>query len=333
MIDTIYPQPYQRPRRLRSTAVLREMVRETRLSPSSLILPLFIEEGKGIYRDIPSLPGHSYYSPDTLHMAAEDCEKHGIGTVLLFGLPKEKDPEGRGAYDPEGVVQMGIRALKEAAPSLQIITDVCMCEYTSHGHCGILNGDTVDNDKTLPYIAKIALSHAMAGADIVAPSDMMDGRIAAIRGVLDEEGFSSTPILSYSAKYASGFYGPFRDVAASAPAFGDRRGYQMDFHNSREALREAKLDEEEGADMLMVKPALAYLDIISKLREKTKLPLAAYSVSGEYAMLKAAAGAGLLDEYRVMCESAVSIYRAGADILISYYARELARAMRKGDIG
>lgn len=257
----------------------------------------------------------------------------GVSRVLLFGIPSHKDSCGSAAWDPNGVVQQGIRAIKQAYPDCYVITDVCMCEYTDHGHCGILHGQEVDNDKTLEVLAKTALSHVQAGADMVAPSDMMDGRVAAIRSILDRNGYSSIPILSYSAKYASAFYGPFREAAGSAPAFGDRRGYQMDPHNRREALKECALDAEEGADLLMVKPALSYLDVIRDVADNFDLPLAAYSVSGEYAMIKAAGAAGLIDEYRVMCESALSIYRAGADILITYFAKELAQAMEKGDLG
>lgn len=253
--------------------------------------------------------------------------------MILFGIPQEKDEVGSGAYAPDGVVQQGIRAIREAyEDSVYIITDVCMCEYTSHGHCGILNGQYVDNDKTLKYISKTALSHAQAGADMVAPSDMMDGRVGAIREALDENGFENTAIMSYAVKYASAFYGPFRDAAGSAPSFGDRKSYQMDYHNVREAVKEARLDEAEGADIIMVKPALSYLDVIAKVHENTVLPTAAYSVSGEYAMIKAAAEAGLVDEYGIVCESALSIFRAGADILISYYAKEICEAIRKGDI-
>ena len=252
---------------------------------------------------------------------------------MLFGIPAEKDACGSSAWDDQGVVQQAIRAIKARFPDFYVITDVCMCEYTDHGHCGILCGHEVDNDKTLEVLSRTALSHVRAGADMVAPSDMMDGRVAAIRAILDENSFESTPILAYSAKYASAFYGPFRTAAGSAPAFGDRKGYQMDPHNRREALLECALDAEEGADLLMVKPALSYLDVIRECRDRFDLPLCAYSVSGEYAMIKAAAAAGAIDEYRVMCESALSIYRAGADMLITYYAKELADAMNKGDIG
>ena len=253
---------------------------------------------------------------------------------LLFGLPCHKDACGSEAYNDQGIVQQGLRAIRQAfGQQVYLVTDVCMCEYTSHGHCGILDGQTVDNDKTLEYLARIAVSHAQAGADMVAPSDMMDGRVLAIRQALDANGLQNTPILSYAVKYASSFYGPFRDAAGSAPSFGDRKTYQMDCHNWKEALKEAATDEQEGADLLMVKPALAYLDVIREVSRHTNLPLAAYSVSGEYAMIKAAAAQGLIDEYGVMCESAVSVFRAGADILITYYAKELAQAMRKGDIG
>jgi len=322
-----------RPRRLRSSDTLRKTVRETRLSSDSLILPLFIKEGTGIKEEINSMPNQFRYSPDMLGQAIEEALQRDVKSVLLFGLPCEKDEIGSEAYNENGVLQKGIREIKKKYPEMQVITDVCMCEYTSHGHCGILNGEQVDNDKTLPYLANIALSHVRAGADMVAPSDMMDGRIGAIREALDRNGFTETPIMSYAVKYASAFYGPFRDAAGSAPAFGNRKSYQMDYHNSREAVKEALLDVSEGADILMVKPALSYLDIIKAVKEQTQLPLAAYSVSGEYAMIKAAAAQGLIDEYNVMCESAVSIYRAGADILISYYAKEIAAAIRRGDIG
>lgn len=322
-----------RPRRLRTGDSLRRMVRETRVSPDSLIYPLFLVEGENIVEPIPSLDGQYRYSPDRVCEEIEICLAAGVSRVLLFGIPAHKDSCGSSAWDENGVVQQGIRAIKAKYPQCYIITDVCMCEYTSHGHCGILDGCQVDNDKTLEVLAKTALSHVKAGADMVAPSDMMDGRVAAIRRILDENGFLSTPIMSYSAKYASAFYGPFRDAAGSVPAFGDRKGYQMDPHNRKEALKECALDVEEGADILMVKPALSYLDIIRECSDAFRLPMAAYSVSGEYAMIKAAGKAGLIDEYRVMCESALSIYRAGADILITYFAKELAEAMRKGDLG
>ena len=322
-----------RPRRLRSSDTLRRMVRETRVSPDSLIYPLFLIEGENIREPIPSLDGQWRYSPDRVCEEIEECMAAGVKRVLLFGILAHKDACGSSAWDPNGIVQQGIRAIKEKFPACYVITDVCMCEYTDHGHCGILHDHEVDNDETLRVLAKTALSHAQAGADMVAPSDMMDGRIAAIRRELDDNGFKNVPIMSYSAKYASAFYGPFRDAAGSAPAFGDRRGYQMDPHNRREALKECALDVEEGADILMVKPALSYLDIIRECSDAFDLPMAAYSVSGEYAMIKSAGKAGLIDEHRVMCESALSIFRAGADILITYYAKELAQAMKRGELG
>ena len=322
-----------RPRRLRTSDTLRRMVRETRVSPDSLIYPLFLVEGENIKEPIPSLEGQWRYSPDRVWEEIEECLNAGVSRVLLFGIPAHKDACGSSAWDPNGVVQQGIRAIKEKFPQCYVITDVCMCEYTDHGHCGILHDHEVDNDKTLEVLAKTALSHVQAGADMVAPSDMMDGRIGAIREVLDDNGFTNVPIMSYSAKYASAFYGPFRDAAGSAPAFGDRRGYQMDPHNRREALKECALDVEEGADVLMVKPALSYLDVIRECSDAFDLPMAAYSVSGEYAMIKAAGKAGLIDEHRVMCESALSIFRAGANILITYFAKELAQAMKQGELG
>lgn len=322
-----------RPRRLRGSDTLRRMVRETRVSPDSLIYPLFLIEGENIKEPIPSLEGQWRYSPDRVCEEIEECMTAGVKRVLLFGIPAHKDACGSSAWDPNGVVQQGIRAIKAKFPDCYVITDVCMCEYTDHGHCGILHDHEVDNDETLRVLAKTALSHAQAGADMVAPSDMMDGRIAAIRQALDDNGYKNVPIMSYSAKYASAFYGPFRDAAGSAPAFGDRRGYQMDPHNRREAMKECALDVEEGADILMVKPALSYLDIIRECSDAFDLPMVAYSVSGEYAMIKAAGKAGLIDEHRVMCESALSIFRAGADILITYYAKELAQAMKRGELG
>ena len=322
-----------RMRRLRSGDTVRRMVRETRVSPDSLVYPVFIAEGEHIFREIPSLPNQFHYSPDELERLTERVQTHGVSRVLLFGLPAQKDECGSSAWDENGIVQQGIRRLRELMPELYIITDVCMCEYTSHGHCGILCGHEVDNDRTLECLSDIALSHARAGADMVAPSDMMDGRVAAIREKLDQNGFCNIPIMAYSAKFASSFYGPFREAAGSAPAFGDRRAYQMDWHNAREAMRECALDVQEGADIIMVKPALAYLDLIHEARTRFDLPLAAYAVSGEYAMVKAAAAAGLIDEHGVMCESAVAVFRAGADILITYYACELADAMRRGEIG
>lgn len=322
-----------RPRRLRSSDSLRHMVRETRMSPDSLIYPIFVDETLSGRRPIPSLEGQYHYGLDCVCDAVRECLEAGVGRCILFGLPARKDALGSSAWDGQGVVQQAIRAIKAAYPDFYVITDVCMCEYTDHGHCGALCGHEVDNDKTLKLLAKTALSHAQAGADMVAPSDMMDGRVAAIRAALDENGFQNVPILSYSAKYASAFYGPFRAAAGSAPSFGDRKSYQMDPHNRKEALKECALDVEEGADLLMVKPALAYLDVIRECADAFELPLCAYSVSGEYAMIKAAAAAGLIDEYRVMCESAVSVFRAGANLLITYYAKELAQAMKKGDIG
>ena len=323
-----------RPRRLRSSDTLRRMVRETRVSPESLIYPLFIVEGENLVEPIPSLDGQWRYSPDRVCEAVEACRKAGVNKVLLFGIPAHKDACGSEAWNPDGVVQQGIRAIKAKYPDCYVITDVCMCEYTSHGHCGVLDAcTTVNNDKTLELLCKVSLSHVRAGADMVAPSDMMDGRVLAIRHALDSEGFTHIPIMAYSAKYASAFYGPFRDAAGSAPSFGDRRSYQMDWHNGREAMRECALDVQEGADILMIKPAMSYLDLVYQCKQQFDLPVAAYAVSGEYAMIKAAAKAGLIDEYGVMCESAVSIYRAGADILIAYYAPELAAAIRKGDIG
>jgi porphobilinogen synthase len=322
-----------RPRRLRSCDSVRRMVRETRLSADSLIYPLFVKEGSNIKEEIPSLPGQWRYSPDRVQEAIAECIEVGVRQVMLFGLPAHKDCCGSEAWNPNGVVQQAIRAIKAVYPDFYIITDVCMCEYTDHGHCGILNGHEVDNDKTLEVLAKTALSHVAAGADMVAPSDMMDGRVAAIRAILDENGYSNIPIMAYSAKYASAFYGPFREAAGSAPAFGDRKGYQMDPHNAKEAQKECALDESEGADILMVKPAMSYLDVIYRCSQNTNLPMAAYSVSGEYAMIKAAAAAGLIDEERIMCETAVSVFRAGADLLITYYAKELAQAIQQGVIG
>ncbi len=322
-----------RPRRLRRNPAIRGLVRETRVSKSSLIYPLFVEEGTGIAAPIPSLDGQFRYSPDTLPRALEQVCEAGVPAVMLFGIPAQKDPEGTSAWAENGVVQQALREARARFPELYLITDVCLCEYTSHGHCGLLRGQEVDNDRTLEVLARTALSHVQAGADMVAPSDMMDGRVLAIRETLDRSGFSETPILSYAVKYASAFYGPFRDAAGSAPGFGDRKGYQMDYHNSREAVREALLDVEQGADILMVKPALAYLDVLAEVARATGMPMAAYSVSGEYAMIKAAAKAGLIDEASAACESAVSIFRAGADILISYYAKELAGWIDEGRIG
>ncbi len=322
-----------RPRRLRRTDAIRRLCRETRLSPDALIYPIFVDETLSGVRPIPSLLGQNHYGLDSVCRAAEACLGQGVTHAILFGLPAAKDELGSSAWAEDGVIQRALRTLKERFPELYLITDVCMCEYTSHGHCGVLRDREVDNDRTLNYLARIAVSHAAAGADMVAPSDMMDGHVAALRAALDQAGLQSTAIMAYSAKYASAFYGPFRDAAGSAPAFGDRRGYQMDPHNAREALRECALDAAEGADILMVKPALSYLDVIRTCADRFEAPLCAYSVSGEYAMIKSAAAAGLLDEYRAMCETALSVFRAGADMLITYFAKELAEAIRRGDIG
>ncbi len=322
-----------RPRRLRNGDVIRRMCRETRLSPDSLVYPIFVEETLSGKQPIESLPGQYRYGLDTVEEGIAQCVDAGVSSCILFGIPAHKDALGSSAWDPKGVIQQAIGKIKARYPDFYVITDVCMCEYTDHGHCGALCGHEVDNDQTLELLAKTALSHAVAGADMVAPSDMMDGRVAAIRHTLDEAGYQNIPIMAYSAKYASAFYGPFRSAAGSAPSFGDRKGYQMDPHNRKEALKECALDVEEGADIIMVKPALSYLDIIRECSDAFEVPMAAYSVSGEYAMIKAAAQAGLVDEYRIMCESALSVFRAGANILITYYAKELAAAIQKGDIG
>lgn len=322
-----------RPRRLRSGDTVRRLCRETRVSPDSLIYPIFVDETLKGVRPIEALPGQNHYGLDSVCQAVEECMEAGVKSCILFGLPAHKDARGSSAWAEHGVVQEAIRAIKAKHPDFYVITDVCMCEYTDHGHCGILCGHEVDNDKTLEVLAMTALSHVKAGADMVAPSDMMDGRVAAIRAILDENGCTNVPIMAYSAKYASAFYGPFRAAAGSAPSFGDRKGYQMDPHNRKEALKECALDMEEGADILMVKPALSYLDIIRECSDAFEAPMCAYSVSGEYAMIKAAAAAGLVDEHRIMCESALSVFRAGANMLITYYAKELAQAMKKGDIG
>lgn len=323
----------QRPRRLRGSETLRKMVRETRMDKSSLIYPLFVKEGAGIEEEIPSMPGQYRYSIDRLPYELERLTEAGVGSVMLFGIPDYKDEVGSGAYDPDGIVQRALRSAKKEFPNLYYITDVCMCEYTSHGHCGVLCGHEVENDKTLTLLAKTALSHVEAGADMVAPSDMMDGRVRAIRECLDGNGHKEMPIMSYAVKYASAFYGPFRDAAGSAPSFGDRKSYQMDFHNKREGMKEALADIEEGADIIMVKPALAYHDLISEISKVTNVPMAAYSVSGEYAMVKAAAQMGWIDEEKIICEMAVGAYRAGAQIYISYFAKELAKFMDEGRIG
>lgn len=322
-----------RPRRLRNGAVLRKMVRETRMDKSSLIYPMFVREGSGIREEISTMPGQFRYSVDQMPYKLEELTKAGVDKVMFFGIPDHKDACGSGAYAQDGIVQKAFCKAKEEFPHLYVIGDVCMCEYTSHGHCGILQGEYVDNDRTLEYLAKIALSQVQAGADMVAPSDMMDGRIGAIRRILDDNGYVETPIMSYAVKYASAFYGPFRDAAGSAPSFGDRKAYQMDYHNSREAVKEALLDVEEGADIIMVKPALSYLDVITRVRELVDLPVAAYGVSGEYAMIKAAASLGYVDEDAMICETAASVYRAGADIFLTYYAEKIARFMDEGRIG
>ena len=311
-------------RRLRRTKALRDLVRETELSPRHLVQPLFVVPGEGVREPVDSMPGIERFSISELVAEASELRAMGIEAVILFGIPAAKDETGSGAYDEEGVVQLAVRALKETHPELTVITDVCLCEYTSHGHCGFVRDGEVDNEITIELLAQTAISHAEAGADAVAPSDMMDGRIGAIRHQLDEEGHRNTPIIAYSAKYASAFYGPFREAAESAPEFGDRRGYQMDPANVREALREARLDVEEGADMVMVKPALPYLDVIRAVREDLDLPLAAYQVSGEYSMLKAAAGNGWLDERVAALEALTAIRRAGADVIFTYYAKEAA---------
>jgi porphobilinogen synthase len=317
--------PDERPRRLRKSERLRAMVRETTLTPASLIYPLFVTPGNGIRREIPSLPDCYHLSVDQVAREAEVVEKLGIGGVILFGLPSAKDPVGSEGYADDGVVQQGIRAIRSVCKELLVITDVCLCEYTSHGHCGVVEQGEVQNDPTLELLSRMAVSHAKAGAHVVAPSDMMDGRVGAIRGALDAAGFAGLPILSYAAKYASAFYGPFREAADSAPQFGDRRGYQMDPGNVREALREVRLDVEEGADILMVKPALPYLDVIRAVKESVDRPVAAYNVSGEYAMVKAAAAKGWIDEERMMREILTSIRRAGADVILTYHAKDFAR--------
>jgi porphobilinogen synthase len=311
-------------RRLRRTEALRALVRETNLAPADLIQPLFVVAGEDVREEIDSMPGIERFSISELVAEATEIATAGVGTVLLFGIPAAKDESGSGAYDDEGVVQMAVRALKEAHPELTVITDVCLCEYTSHGHCGFVRDGEVDNDITVELLAKTAVSHAEAGADAVAPSDMMDGRVGAIRHQLDEEGHSGVPIVAYSAKYASAFYGPFRDAADSTPEFGDRRGYQMDPANAAEAVREAELDLEEGADMVMVKPATAYLDVVRQVKDATAAPLLAYHVSGEYSMLKAAAEQGWIDERAAVLETLTSIRRAGADAIVTYYAKEAA---------
>ncbi len=318
-----------RPRRLRGSEVLRRMVRETTLTPDDFILPLFVTFGKNVKKPIKSMPGHFQLSVDNIKKEAREVAKLGIPAVILFGIPEHKDEVGSSAFDAKGPVQAAIKAIKDAAPGLLVITDVCMCEYTSHGHCGIIKGGDVDNDSTLGLLAREALSHAQAGADIVAPSDMMDGRVGAIRDMLDDNGYERLPIMSYAAKYASAFYGPFRDAAGSTPAFGDRRTYQMDPANADEAMREVALDLEEGADIVMVKPALPYLDIIRRVKEQFGFPTAAYNVSGEFSMIKAAAEKGWIDGDRAMMESLTCIKRAGADMILTYFAKEAAVLLNK----
>lgn len=319
------PFPQLRLRRLRRTEPLRKMVRETRVNIDDLIYPLFVVPGQRVKEEIESMPGNFHLSVDQLSQEAEEILRLGIPAIILFGLPETKDELGSAAYASNGIIQKAVREIKRAVPDLIVITDVCLCQYTSHGHCGVIDDDYVNNDKTLELIARTALSHAEAGADIVAPSDMMDGRVAAIRAALDDSGFHNTVIMAYAAKYASAFYGPFRDAAESAPQFGDRRSYQMDPANVREALREVELDIAEGADIVMVKPALAYLDVIRKVRDAFNHPLAAYSVSGEFSMIKAAARNGWLDEKQTALEVITAIKRAGADMIVTYYAKEAAR--------
>ncbi len=322
-----------RPRRLRTKETLRKMVRETRVDKASLIYPMFVIEGEGIRQEIPSMEGQYRYCVDKMSYELEKLSQAGVSSVMLFGIPSEKDACGSQAYAQDGIVQKALREAKRQFPNLYYITDVCLCEYTSHGHCGLLKGDYVDNDPTVELLAKTAVSHVQAGADMVAPSDMMDGRIMGMRQALDDNGFVETPIMSYAVKYASAFYGPFREAAGSEPSFGDRKSYQMDFHNRKEGLKEAVLDIEEGADIIMVKPALSYLDIIREVADLVDVPVAAYSVSGEYAMVKAAAKMGYIDEARIICEMAVSTFRAGCGIYLTYFAKELANYIDEGRIG
>jgi porphobilinogen synthase len=324
------PHPMFRPRRLREKSLLRSMVRETALAVDDLVYPLFVVHGRGVREPIAPMPGQHRLSIDELVKECKDAAGMGIPAVLLFGLPEEKDPRGSEAYAEDGIVQQAVRAVKDTVPDLLVITDVCLCEYTSHGHCGVVEDGAVRNDPTLELLARTAVSHAEAGADLVAPSDMMDGRVAAIREALDEAMFTDTPIMAYSAKYASVFYGPFREAADSTPQFGDRRSYQMDPANAQEAMREIALDLDEGADIVMVKPALPYLDVISRAKAEFGVPLAAYSVSGEYAMIRAAGQLGWLDEERAIMESLTGIRRAGADIVITYFAKDAARLLERG---
>jgi porphobilinogen synthase len=321
--------PAQRPRRLRRSEILRSLVRETDLAPGDLIQPLFVLPGRKVRQEIPSMPGQFNLSVDEAVAEAEEARSLGVPGVILFGIPPAKDARASGAYDPHGIVQEAARAIKKGVPEMLVVADVCLCEYTDHGHCGVVEGDAILNDPTLELLAKTAVSQARAGADIVAPSDMMDGRVAAIRKALDTAGLSETPILSYAAKYASAFYGPFREAARSAPKSGDRRSHQMDPANAREALREVALDLEEGADMVMIKPALPYLDVIRRVRDAVHVPVAAYHVSGEYSMLVAAAQKNWIDRDRAILESLVSIRRAGADLIVTYFAKEAARLLRR----
>lgn len=322
-----------RPRRLRSSENIRRMVRETRMDKASLIYPMFVKEGNNICEEIATMEGQYRYSIDRMLYKLEELQKAGVNSVMLFGLPEHKDEKGSQAYAGNGIVQKALEAARKRFPGLYLITDVCLCEYTSHGHCGLLDGTCVDNDATLELLTKTAVSHAQAGADMVAPSDMMDGRVLAIRNGLDRAGFQNIPIMSYAVKYASGFYGPFREAAGSAPAFGDRKSYQMDYHNRREGIKEVLLDVEEGADIIMVKPALAYLDIIREVADSVKVPVAAYSVSGEYAMVKAGARLGYIEEEKIISEMAAAAYRAGAGIYLTYFAEEVASLMDRGIIG
>lgn len=323
----------QRSRRLRGSEALRRMVRETRADASSLIYPAFVVEGTNVKEEISSMPGQYRWSLDRFPEKLEELQKAGVGSLMLFGIPCRKDEIGSGAYDENGIVQQALRQVKQRAPHMYCITDVCLCEYTSHGHCGVLRGSEVDNDPSVELLARTALSHAQAGADMVAPSDMMDGRVLGIRRMLDENGFDTVPLMAYSVKYASAFYGPFREAADSAPSFGDRRAYQMDVHNRREGIKKALQDIEQGADIVMVKPAMAFLDLVREVHDAVNVPVAAYSVSGEYAMVKAAAERGWIDEERIAGEMAASAYRAGAQIYISYYAELIAQLMAKGIVG
>lgn len=323
----------KRPRRIRKNPTIRSLVRETRISKSSLIYPIFIVEGENIKEEISSMPGQFRYSVDRLSDICEEVLECKVGSLLLFGIPDKKDETGSEAYNDNGIVQKALREIKEKYPEIYLITDLCLCEYTSHGHCGIIKNEEVDNDINLEYLGKIAVSHAKAGADMVAPSDMMDGRVAAIRKELDKSGYIDTPIMSYSVKYASSFYGPFRLAAESSPQFGDRKTYQMDFHNKKEGIKEALLDIEEGADIIMIKPAMSYLDLVNEISGVVNVPVATYSVSGEYSMVKASAAAGFLEEENMICEMAASVYRAGASIYITYYAKELAKLIDEGKLG